>query len=550
MKRFTKKHFFMLLLLAVSVLISACSNSESTNGQDGGNDTPGNDSGAEQVLIVNALTEPPSLDPPLIDNRTAGEIANQLFEGLVRLDENAEAVPGVAKEWEISDDGLVYTFYLNENAKWSNGDQVTAEDFFYSWERSLRAETAAPLVSNLFFIKNAVQYNSGEITDPAELGMKVIDETTFEVTLERPTSFFLGLTSFFSVLPINKEVAESNPEWASEADTFVSNGPFKLQSWDHGQELVMVPNENYWAKDKVKLEELKWTMVNDQNTEYGMYQAGEIDVSSNFPNSIKSDLIASGEAEKAPAARMYYLRYNNDTELFANEKIRRALGLALDRQLIVDRVTQGGETPALAFIPPGLGSGAGEFRSLAGDALYEDNDVETAKQLLEEGLQELGLSSFPETTLLFQTSDTYNKLTQAMQEMWKQNLGIDITLQTMEQKVFIQTVKSGDYEFAIYSTGADYDDASNLMGQFTTGDIYNYSNISIPEYDDLIAQSDVETDLEKRAQLMVDAEKVLIDAMAIAPLYYGTDVYLQKENVKGILRFPIQAIDYREAYKE
>ncbi|MDF0725403.1 peptide ABC transporter substrate-binding protein [Cytobacillus sp. S13-E01] len=550
MKEFTRKSLIVLVLLAATILISACS-SEKSSGKDNENEKPDStDAGVEQTLTVNALTEPPSLDPPLIDNRMAGEIANQLFEGLVRLDESGKAVPGVAKEWNISDDGLVYTFYLNENAKWSNGNPVTAEDFFYSWERTLRPETAAPLVSNLYFIKNAVLYNSGELTDPTQLGMKVINDNTFEVTLEKPTSFFLGLTSFFSVLPINKEVAESNPKWATEADSFVSNGPFKLKSWDHGQEIVMVPNENYWAADVVKLEELKWVMVNEQNTEYGMYKSGELDVSNNFPNGIKSDLIASGEAKNAPQARTYYLRYNYDTELFGNEKIRRALGLALNRQLIVDKVTQGGETPALAFIPPGLGSGDGEFRSLAGDALYKDNDVETAKQLLKEGLEELGLSSFPNATLLFQTNDTYNKLTQAMQEMWKQNLGIDITLQTMEQKVFIQTVKSGDFELAIYSTGADYDDASNLMGQYTTGDIYNYSNISIPSYDELIAKVDIEVDLQKRAQYMVEAEKILLDAMAIAPLYYGTDVFLQKENVKGIIRFPIQAIDYREAYKE
>ena len=550
MKEFTRKNLIVLVLLAATILISACS-SEKSSGKDNENEKPdATDAGVEQTLTVNALTEPPSLDPPLIDNRMAGEIANQLFEGLVRLDESGKAVPGVAKEWNISDDGLVYTFYLNENAKWSNGNPVTAEDFFYSWERTLRPETAAPLVSNLYFIKNAVLYNSGELTDPTQLGMKVINDNTFEVTLEKPTSFFLGLTSFFSVLPINKEVAESNPKWATEADSFVSNGPFKLKSWDHGQEIVMVPNENYWAADVVKLEELKWVMVNEQNTEYGMYKSGELDVSNNFPNGIKSELIASGEAKNAPQARTYYLRYNYDTELFGNEKIRRALGLALNRQLIVDKVTQGGETPALAFIPPGLGSGDGEFRSLAGDALYKDNDVETAKQLLKEGLEELGLSAFPNATLLFQTNDTYNKLTQAMQEMWKQNLGIDITLQTMEQKVFIQTVKSGDFELAIYSTGADYDDASNLMGQYTTGDIYNYSNISIPSYDELIAKVDIEVDLQKRAQYMVEAEKILLDAMAIAPLYYGTDVFLQKENVKGIIRFPIQAIDYREAYKE
>lgn len=553
MKKMRKKGLLWMLLIIGVVIFAGCSNTTKTGTSEGGKETAKEEDGNsanEQVLTVNARTEPPSLDPPVIDNRIAGEIANQLFEGLVRLDKDGNVIPGVAEKWEISEDSLVYTFYLNKNAKWSNGEPVTANDFFYSWERTLRPETAAPLVSNLFFIKNAVDYNSGELKDPAQLGMKVIDDYTFEVTLERPTSFFLGLTSFFSVLPVNKATVEANEKWAAEADTFVSNGPFKLESWKHGQEIVMVPNENYWAKDVVKLKQLKWVMVNDQNTEYGMYQSGELNISDNFPDNIKSKLVASGEAKSVPDARTFYLRYNNENEVLGNEKIRKALGIAIDRQLIVDRVTQGGETPAYAFIPNGLGSGAGEFRKLAGEKLYEDNDPAQAKQLLEEGLQELGLSELPKLTFLFQTNDTYNKLTQAMQEMWKKSLGIDVELQTMEQKAFIQTVKSGDYEMAIYSTGADYDDASNLMGQYTTGDIYNYSKVSIPEYDELVANVDVETDLEKRAQLMVEAEKVLLDKMAIAPLYYGTKVYLQNDNVKGIYRFAIQAIDYREAYIE
>ncbi len=546
MKR--KNSLFLTLLLVCALLVSACSYAANTEPKE--NETNNQKTEKEQSLIVNANSEPSSLDPVLIDNQMAGDMANQLFEGLVRLDKDGKIEAGVAEKWSISDDGLVYTFYLNKNAKWSNGDRVKAEDFYFSWERALSPETAAPLGSNLFFIKNGMQYNSGEIKDSAQLGMKVIDESTFEVTLERPTSFFLGLTAFFTLLPINKEVAESNPDWASEGESFVSNGPFKIQNWKHGQEVMMEPNEHYWAKDVVKLKQLKWVMVNEQNTDYGMYQSNQLNVSTNLPNNIRSKLIESGEALTAPAARVVYLRYNHNNEVFKNPKIRKALGLALNRQLLVDKVTQGGEIPALAFIPPGLGSGVGEFRELAGEALYKDNDIDTAKKLLEEGLKELGLSSLPKINFLFQTNDTYNKLSQAMQEMWKQNLGIEVELQTLEGKVFVQTVKSGEFEVAIYGTGADYDDASNLMGQYVTGDVYNYSNISIPEYDDLVTKADAEVDLEKRAAYMVEAEKVLIDEMAIAPLYYGTQVYLQKENVKDIYRYVIQAVDYREAYVE
>ncbi|MEX2105146.1 MAG: peptide ABC transporter substrate-binding protein, partial [Bacilli bacterium] len=541
----TKKSLSLIvsIMLALSFIVSGCSSKNTNESTNEGNQQstntkePSKEPSKEQVITLNAQSEPPSLNPAAIDNGVAGNIANQLFEGLVRLDKDGNVMPGVAEKWNISEDKTVYTFNLNKNAKWSNGKNVTANDFVYSWERTLRPEVAAPLGSNLFFIKNGAAYNEGAITDPSQLGIKAIDESTLEITLEQPTSFFLGLTSFFTLLPINKEVAESNDKWDTEASTFVSNGPFKLESWKHDQEMVMVPNEHYWAKDVVKIDKIKWVMVNDQNTEYQMFQSGQIDVTDNIPNTLRGQLISDKKAGSVTTTGVSYLRYNHEDSNFSNAKIRKALGLALDRQLLVDKVTKGGEIPALAFIPFGLGSGAGEFRKLAGDTLFKDNDVETAKTLLAEGLQEKGLSSLPKVSLLFRSNDTNNKLAQAMQEMWSKNLGIEVELQTMEPKVFVQNVKAGQYQLALYSTGADFDDASNLFGQFVTGDVYNYSKISIPEYDQLINAAGTELDAQKRAQYMVDAEKVLIDQMALAPLYYGTSVYMQQDHLKNVYRY-------------
>lgn len=286
----TRSRLLFLTFLVISLFISACSNNSQVNNQNSteNNNDKTESANKEQIITINALSEPPSLEPALIDNQIAGDISNQLFEGLVRLDKEGNIAPGVAEKWDVSEDGTVYTFHLNKNAKWSNGDQVQAEDFVYSWEKVLRPEVAAPLGSNLFFIKNGAAYNEGTIKDPAELGVKAVDEYTLEVTLEKPTSFFLGLTAFFTLLPINKEVDQANTKWASEAESFVSNGPFKIESWKHGQELIMVPNENYWGKDVVKLDKLKWVMVNEQNTEYAMYQSNELDFSANLPNSIRN----------------------------------------------------------------------------------------------------------------------------------------------------------------------------------------------------------------------------------------------------------------------
>ncbi|MED4779395.1 peptide ABC transporter substrate-binding protein [Brevibacillus choshinensis] len=538
-------------LLLFLLILTACS--QSTNSPQQLPNSPNNSTpptqNTNQTLTINAKTEPPSLNPALIDNQSAGDIANQLFEGLVRVDKNGEIVPGVAEKWDISDDKTVYTFHLRQDAKWSNGEPITADDFVYSWEKSLRPDTGAPLADNLSFIKNGSKYLAGEIKDPNSLGIKAIDPQTLQVTLERPTPFFLRLTSFFSVLPINKKVDESNPNWSGEAASFVSNGPFMMKEWKHDQEIVMVPNPQYWAKDAVKLQSIVWKMVNDQNTEYQMYQTGELDIA--FPpTSATANLLAEGKAKTVPVARTAYVRYNHKDSLFANQKIRKAFAAAIDRKMLVDKVVQGGQTPATALIPEGLSSGNGEFRSLAGNDQFASYSIEEAKKLLEEGLQELNQASLPKVTFLTDNNDLRSKISQALQEMWKRNLGVEVEIKSMERKVFVESVKAGEYQFALYSTGADYDDSYNLFGQFTTGDGYNYSKYSNPDYDNYVKSAFMETDPAKRAQQMIEAEKVLMNDMAINPLYYDKLVILENERVKNVYRFAVSALELREAFVE
>ncbi|GED32075.1 peptide ABC transporter substrate-binding protein [Brevibacillus centrosporus] len=546
-----KKVIRYSLLLSLLIL-TGCS--QSTNAPQIQTGTPNTESSSNikntsQTLKINAKTEPPSLNPALIDNQSAGDIANQLFEGLVRVDKNGEIVPGVAEKWDVSDDKTVYTFHLRQDAKWSNGEPVTAEDFVYSWEKALRPDTGAPLADNLSFIKNGSKYLGGEIKDPTALGIKAINPQTLQVTLERPTPFFLRLTSFFSVLPINKKLDESNPNWSGEAASFVSNGPFMMKEWKHDQEIVMVPNPQYWAKDSVKLQSIEWKMVNDQNTEYQMYQTGELDIAYP-PTSATAKLLTEGKAKTVPVARTAYVRYNHKDSLFANQKIRKAFASAIDRKILVDKVVQGGQTPATALIPEGLSSGNGDFRTQAGTDQFTGYSVEEAKKLLDEGLNELNQASLPKVTFLTDNNDLRSKISQALQEMWKRNLGVEVEIKSMERKVFVQSVKAGEFQFALYSTGADYDDSYNLFGQFTTGDGYNYSKYSNPEYDKFVKAAFQETDPAKRAQEMIEAEKVLMNDMAINPLYYDKLVILENERVKNVYRFAVSALDLREAFVE
>lgn len=538
--------------LAGAVVLGACSSSSSkSTTQTGQTGQQGTQAAAKSsrpsVLRLNAQLDPDSMDPALIASRVPGEIVTTLFDGLVRLDAKGEPGPGLAERWSVSDDGLTYTFNLRRNAKWTDGHAVTAQDVVYSWERSLRPEVAAPLASNLYYIKNGVPYNKGEIKDASQLGLKATDDSTLQVVMEAPTPFFVKLTAFFNMLPVHKEGVEGNKEWTKDPKTYVSNGPFKLEKWTPNQEISVVKNPDYWAKDEVKLDRITWRMVNDSNTEYQQFLAGELDVATP-PPSATGDLLKQGKATSLPAARTDFIRVHNQKPPFSNAKVRRAFALALERKPLVEQVLQGGQAPATAFIPAGLSSGAGEFRKQAGDQFKED--PAQAKQLLADGLKELGLSALPDLAMDFITNDVQKKVAEVLQQQWKKNLGVDVKLNSMERKSLIEAMRKGDYVMQLYSTGADFDDAINLLTQFMTGDGYNYGKYSNPEYDRQINQALKEPNAQKRADAMVAAEKAFMGDMGILPLYYGTQVRMLQPYVKGIRWFAAATNDYSRAFFE
>lgn len=505
---------------------------------------------ARQVLRLGVLSgEPASLDPAKIDNRAAGTVAKQLFEGLVRLDANGKVIPGVAERWQISGDGKVYTFNLRRNARWSNGEPVTAQDFVYSAIRALGPKFGAPLVDNFFFIANAEAYNDGKITDSSQVGIRAVDDFTLEIRLHTPAPFFLSLLSFFSTMPVSQKAEQANPRWMNEAASFVGNGAFRLAQWVHEQRIVLEPNPNYWGRSQVKLDAIEFTMIANRATTYQMYQTGQLDVVAP-PSELAGRLVAEKRVIVKPQARTWFVRFNNKVAPFTNANIRKALSLAINREAITRRILQGGQLPLRGFIPYGLSSGTGEFRKQAGD-LYKDNDVARARELLQAGLRELGLSAFPELTMRASNVDPYPRLAQAVQAQWKQSLRIQVNIETMEQRAFVAAVRAKNYVVAPFSTGADYDDAYNLVTQFTCGDFFNFTQYCNPAYDRLIQSAAVETNGQRRTQAMIDAEKILIQQdMAIAPLYTATEVWLQNPKVKNVYRYAVFEDDYRDAFFE
>lgn len=322
-------------------------------------------------LLLNARTEPPSLDSAYATDTTSFEILRHVQEGLTRLDKNSEVKKGsgMAKDWTVSEDELTYTFTLKDDIYWSNGDPVTAYDFEYAWQRAFNPEEEAAEYAYQFYpIKNVEKYYEGK-AELDEVGIKVIDEKTLQVELEAITPYFLELTAFGSFYPVNKNVVSENAKWAANADTFVGNGPFVLKSWKHDDEIVVVKNENYWDKDNVKLNSIKWVMVNDDNTAYQMYKNNEIHEDA-APVELAYELIQTGEATSIPILGIYYVIINNDDPIFGNANIRKAFSLAIDRAAITDQVLRGGQLPATGLVPPSSSPGMGvDFREYNGNLI-------------------------------------------------------------------------------------------------------------------------------------------------------------------------------------
>ena len=526
-------------VLALAVLLGGCGAPGSSGGEAGA---------GEQVLNDNIGSEPPTLDPALMTDLTSFQIANSLLEGLTRIGPKG-VEPGMAEKWDISPDQLTYTFHLRD-AVWQNGDPVTAHDFVYAWLRVLDPETAAPYAYQLYYVKNAEAYNSGELKDPAQVGVKALDDKTLQVTLEAPTPYFLSLTAFPTLLPVHKATVESNPNWAGEAATYVGNGPFKMEAWVHDSHIDLVKSDTYWDKDTVRLERMHIVMVNEGSTAETMFANGELDSNGSLNPQDVPQLLASGEAKTSPMVSTTSIYFNTRKKPFDDPRVRKAFALALDRKAIVEQVLRGGQKPALAFVPYGITNPVTgkDFRE-EGGTYFQDADVETARRLLAEAGYPNG-QGFPKVTYLYNDNDTNRALAQAYQQMWKDNLGIQVDLQSMEWKVFLETTKRGEFDLSRGNWVGDYLDPMTFLDLWVTGGGNNRVGWSNAEYDRLIREAKATADQEVRFRNMHRAEQILMEEMPIAPIYFGVNVYQEKPYVKGVFRTALGTTDYKWAYIE
>ncbi len=517
----------------------------------------GSDSAVAQDLVFNVGAEPETIDPTLNTTVDGGTIIVNSFEGLMRLDETDTPQPAAAESVDESEDGLVYTFHLRKDGKWSDGKPVVAGDFAYSWIRALTKSTGAEYSYQLFYIKNAEKYYNGEAA-VEDLGIKVIDDYTLEVTLESPTSYFEALTAFPTLMPLREDIVTADPDgWAMDPDAIVCNGPFKLTEYNMKDSYVYEKNDEYWDADSVKLDTVKYTFIGEDDTAYASLKSGEFDMI----NSVPTEEIENGKNEGLvtihPYLGTYFFCFNvgkNDSypeevqKALENKLVRQALSIAIDRKGIVEKVTKGDQVPAYSFVPKGIMNPDGN--DFADKEYYnaETPDLEKAKELLAEAGYPNG-EGLPTLELMYNSEGAHKDICEVIQQSWAQ-IGVNVELTNQEWAVFVNTRQNGEYEIARHGWIADYTDPMTFLDMWVTGGGNNDAGFSNPEYDSLIAQAKVETDVDKRAEMMRKAEDILMDEMPVLPIYYYTSVNAAQPNVKGVIYSALGQVTVKTAYKE
>jgi oligopeptide transport system substrate-binding protein len=491
--------------------------------------------------------EPETLDPRKSTSIPAGIVAAQLFEGLTALDAGSRPVPAAAERWEISPDGLVYTFHLRKGAKWSNGEPVTAADFEFAWKSTLSPEFASSYAYQLFYLKNGRAYNEKKAAADA-VGVKARGDDILEVTLERPTPFFLSLVAFRTYYPVNRKAA-ANDRWAADVKTFVGNGPFRLTNWVHDNKMELVRNEHYWDAGKVRMAKVDIVLVDSAATRLVMFENKQLDMADNPPISEIPRLQKEGKLKIFPFLGVSYFPFNVKKAPFDDARVRKAFTLALDRRSLVDQVARGGQTPALAFVPPGVVDAAGSDFRVKGGNYYADNDAAAAKKLLAEAGYPEG-KGLPPVTLLYNTGESNKLIAEAVQEMWKRTLGVTVQLSNQELKVFYDNLDKHNFQLAIDSWIGDYVDATTFLELFETANGNNSPGYSSPAYDRHLAAARQSSDAGARAASLHAAEKIIMDEAVVCPLFFSTNPVMIRPAVKDHVRTSIGIVYLKQAHLE
>ena len=548
--KFRKILAMVMALALLCATFTACGDTSGTSSSAGTSSTAsdsGDSSAAEEgetatggsggTLNMRNTMEPTSLNTLLATYAYDFTPINAMIECLYRDDENDVPQPAGAETVDISDDKLVYTFHLREDATWSNGDPVVATDYEFAWQQALNPEVASDYAYMLYFIHNAEPYFNGEV-EWSEVGVKVIDDHTLEVTLDNPLPYATDLFAFPTLAPINQKFYEEvgADKYATDAEYFCCNGMYELTEWSHNSQIVFQKREDYWNADAVGPDEIVYKIITDSQAGLNSYLSREIDYTDLDSGEVVQQAEAAGfEVGVKPARSSYYLIVNTEDEFMSNQNLRLALAYSIDKQALVDTVYQNDNQPMTSFTPPAIYGAAGADGPTFQEALLEERgemypgsgDLEKAQEYLQAALEELGCT-VDELNLSIDCADDSLRRNCAtfLQEQWRQNLGIEnITVNSMQTKQVSANRQSGDYCMSLGGWSPDYNDAINFLDLWVTDGGNNDSFWSNEEYDNLIAQATAEADEEVRQQYLFDAEEILAAEMPIIPLYWQCQNY-------------------------
>ena len=518
-----KNNFYGVVLILF--IVASCS--DSVNPVDSGLEN--------QIYHHGNGSEPQGLDPHIVTGVPEHHILISLCEGLTIPNPNPNDMngymAGTAESWSISDDGKEYIFNINKNAKWSNGEPVTADDFVWSWKRILTASLGSQYPDMLYYLEGAYEYHNGLIDDFDQVGVKSIDEHTLQVNLNNPTPFFLGLLSHYSTWPVHKDtvlkfgdIDDRNGEWTRPGN-FVCNGPFQLKTWELNNKIVVEKNPHYYDASMVRLNEIHYYPVSNVMTEDRMFRAGQLHLTSTLPSQKCPIYIEENPNLRIdPYMGTYFYRINTENEVLKDVKVRKALAYSIDRQLLVDKVTKCGQIPAYSFTPPGT-NGYQPTTEIPFDPIL-------AKSLLEEaGFSEE--NPFPKLEILFNTNEDHRKLALAVQQMWQINLGIEVELVNQDWKVYLNREMIGDFQISRAGWIGDYEDPNTFLDLMRPNRGNNKTGWENMEYDALVEKANTINNQAERYELLYKAEEILIENMPVIPLYTYVRAYQLSSDVKG-----------------
>lgn len=545
-----RKRLLAIMIAAMMVLgLASCGTEKKENGGQA-SAFPGTKE--KDMVALNITSEPVELNSLRLTDSISQSILAHCMAGFTKLNGKDEAVGDLAESWDINEDGTVYTMHLRKDAKWSNGDTVTVNDFYDSWVMQMTPSTGTVFASFLYKnIKNGEAFYNGEV-DASQLGLKVMDDNTLEIEwshpMAEPNALFLLSQPFY--LPVNKTAYEEigDDKYAKEADQIVTNGAYTISEWVHDDHLTLEKSKDYHDASNIKIPKVKLVMIGDANTSLNAFTAGELDLTGIYSEQIEQ---IKGKSEDAIQSYIdgasWYINFNTKDAHLSNVNLRKALTYSVDVQSLLDNVINDGSIAADGLVP-GVIAGAGkESYAKARGSIFK-YDKEAAKGYLEKALTELGMSKEELQLSFYGTDTTYNKNQAAyLQQQWKENLGLDVDLKSMPVKALSELKYNGEFTFTVDGWGPSENDAITFLENFESGNLNNYGQYSNPEYDRFLQESAKESDPEKRQELLIQAEKILIEDMAVGPMYFTCTAYAVSDKIENVIRTPFQFFNIREA---